>query len=646
MRRDRRRPRRLPRLRERLRRRRLRSLTTRRPGARRRVHRAPLPATLPAPPLVLVTRPRAQADALVAAIERLGLAALVAPVIEIAFDPDFRVDLTGVQAVLLTSSNGARALSAATAERDVRVLAVGDSTAATAREHGFADVESATGDIEALAQLAVARLDPSAGPLLHVAGSDVAGDLAGRLGQAGFEVRRAVGYRAVPASALAPEAVEALRRGRIRYATFLSPRTADIFVTLAEQAQILQACRAVRAICLSRAVADAAAAAPWAGVRVAETPDMAALTAALEQEETGVSRMTEKREIEQPHPSRDEVAPPPRRNAGIVAGLGLALAIGILVALAIVVLQPSVLRDALTIGDDPAVRAQTDRIRALESRLAEMGEPPAPVPIADPELRAALESLADTVRGLEARLDERTDTDPALVERLDGVTAAVRAVESKLDAIAADQRAAAGRVDELQRGFEERSGALAERLAAVEQRAEQARPARIAESLLAIGDVRRVMASGRPFGAALDRLRAALPAAVEVPEADWVRRADRGLPTVDALATGLDEIARRDASGVAVSTGMGWLDRTAELALGGIRVRQVEGPDRLATIDRARERLAADDLGGAIEAVESLPEQAAAAYADWLETARLRHSADAGLDRIEAAVVDLAAGSG
>ncbi|MEE8274408.1 MAG: uroporphyrinogen-III synthase, partial [Alphaproteobacteria bacterium] len=96
---------------------------------------------------VLITRPREDAEALAEALAVRGVEALVEPLLEIVpLNPgDF--DLAGVQAALLTSANGARALAAATGSRDVPVLAVGEATAAAARAAGFAEVAVAGGDV-------------------------------------------------------------------------------------------------------------------------------------------------------------------------------------------------------------------------------------------------------------------------------------------------------------------------------------------------------------------------------------------------------------------------------------------------------------------------------------------------------------------
>lgn len=231
---------------------------------------------------VLVTRPRPDGDATAAALAARGHRPLVVPLLEVSIERGAPVELAGVQAVLITSANGARALAANTGRRDLRLFAVGDASAATARDLGFPDVVSAAGKVDDLAALVGARLSPAGGPLLHVAGSVTAGDLSGRLAAAGFAVSRVVLYRADPVTSLPAEAAGALRSGTIEAALFYSPRTAEQFSELAAAAGLAAACAGVIAIALSRPVADRLSALPFAEIRIAETPDQASLFRTLE----------------------------------------------------------------------------------------------------------------------------------------------------------------------------------------------------------------------------------------------------------------------------------------------------------------------------------------------------------------------------
>jgi uroporphyrinogen-III synthase len=233
---------------------------------------------------ILVTREAREAQRLSQELAALDLSPMIEPLLTIKLraegaqllDPFLRE----AQAVLFTSANGARAFAAASARRDLRVFAVGDATAAAARALGFADVVSAGGNVEDLAARVIATLQPAKGPLVHAAGGVIAGDLGESLSAAGFALRRAVLYEAVPATRLGDAARAALEGGEVAAALFFSPRTAATFVRLA--AELRAPWAQVIAIALSPAVAAKLAALPWRRIAVAAAPREAALLEALQ----------------------------------------------------------------------------------------------------------------------------------------------------------------------------------------------------------------------------------------------------------------------------------------------------------------------------------------------------------------------------
>ncbi|HLI19743.1 MAG TPA: uroporphyrinogen-III synthase [Stellaceae bacterium] len=233
---------------------------------------------------VLVTRAEGDAESLAARLAERGHDSAIESLMTIRFRtdgvPGLAPFLDGVQAALFTSANGVRAFAAATPRRDFRAFAVGDATAAAARAAGFADVVSAGGTVEDLARLAIARLKPKAGALLHPAGSVTAGDLQGLLEAAGFTLRRAVLYEAVPSEALSAATRAALQRREIDAALFFSPRNAATFVRLT--AGLEESAKHMIAVALSAAVAEKLAALPWRRIAVAAAPNEASLLAALD----------------------------------------------------------------------------------------------------------------------------------------------------------------------------------------------------------------------------------------------------------------------------------------------------------------------------------------------------------------------------
>lgn len=211
---------------------------------------------------ILLTRAQPDADAFAARLAEAGIESVVAPIFEVRPTTDVRPDLTGVAGLLFTSANGVRAFAALAEVRDLPVYAVGDATGRAAADAGFAEVASAEGDVENLADLVGRTADPQAGALFHAAGEERAGDLRVLLGHRGFTVRREAIYRAQVAETL-PEAARTTLQARNLYgAAFFSPRTAEAFARLVLDAGLASECEALVALCLSRAVADALSAVP------------------------------------------------------------------------------------------------------------------------------------------------------------------------------------------------------------------------------------------------------------------------------------------------------------------------------------------------------------------------------------------------
>lgn len=218
---------------------------------------------------VAITRAAQDAETTIRRVRAYGHEPVSAPLLHIesvAFD----ANVSGAQALMFTSAAGVRAFSTASAARGQIVLTVGDATADAARAVGFADVRSANGDVLALAALARTELKSGAGPLIHIAGTHIAGDLIGALRAAGFEAERRTAYEARQVPAL-PEAFSQ----PLDVVLFYSARAALAFKALGAPGAA-----SLTAGCLSAAVADAAGAG-WKRLVVAPKPREDALLTTL-----------------------------------------------------------------------------------------------------------------------------------------------------------------------------------------------------------------------------------------------------------------------------------------------------------------------------------------------------------------------------
>jgi uroporphyrinogen-III synthase len=218
---------------------------------------------------VLVTRPQLDASRTAANLEALGHEALIDSLLTVERTAkEMPVGL--FDALAATSANAMRiaaTLSEVDVLRDLPLFAVGTHTARAARDGGFTDVRDANGDAAALAGLIVREL-PHTSRVLHVAGEDRAQDLGALLAPAKIAVAVWTLYRMRAAESFGP-AAPALASGKLDAVLHFSPRSAAIFVALAEREGLILAAQRLRHLCISQA-----AAAPLARLHV--TPEIAA----------------------------------------------------------------------------------------------------------------------------------------------------------------------------------------------------------------------------------------------------------------------------------------------------------------------------------------------------------------------------------
>jgi uroporphyrinogen-III synthase len=255
----------------------------------------------------LVTRPTEAGAETVMRLAARGYEAVVAPLLDIQMLPVCLPPAAELQAVLVTSAQALPALGPA--YRHVTLLAVGDATAALARQAGHTDVRSAEGDAGDLRALTEAQCRPELGTLLLLSGRSAAPAgaaaetpsawLAAQLAMR-FRVVQHVVYLTTPATKLPAAAAAALQASgdalgadpglRIEAdqpapalvaALFFSGATAKVFVTLAEAAGLRDTVSRVEALAISAATARALSPLPWRAVRVASRPNQDELLALL-----------------------------------------------------------------------------------------------------------------------------------------------------------------------------------------------------------------------------------------------------------------------------------------------------------------------------------------------------------------------------
>ncbi|MBV1889309.1 MAG: uroporphyrinogen-III synthase, partial [Proteobacteria bacterium] len=226
---------------------------------------------------LLITRPLAASETLIAALLAEGHSVICSPLLDIQFRTLQVLDLQGVQGFIVTSINGVEGLSRSIEVRDLPIYCVGDKTAEEAGKKGFSNVKSADGDIHALQQLICHQVDPEKGILLHAGGARLAGDLKRALEKEGYQYRREILYDAVDATALTAEVKTALTAGELLGVLLFSPHTAKVFCKLVDDATINTQIQKLNAWCLSQNVATELANCGFANMYISDHPSERAL---------------------------------------------------------------------------------------------------------------------------------------------------------------------------------------------------------------------------------------------------------------------------------------------------------------------------------------------------------------------------------
>ena len=215
------------------------------------------------PATVLLTRSQAAAGPWLAALNSAGINCWNEPLLTAhALPPEAMLPAarqsSDWSAALITSGNAVPGLSQLALRRDLPILTVGDTTAAIARRHGFSQVISANGNAADLAALVRRDYSTSQGPLLYLAATTVALDLAAELSADGFTVDRINCYRTQAVEHLQAPTIAALEAAEIRAVALASAETARVFCRLIKHHHLGCKIACIDSFCLSPQIAEIA----------------------------------------------------------------------------------------------------------------------------------------------------------------------------------------------------------------------------------------------------------------------------------------------------------------------------------------------------------------------------------------------------
>ncbi|NVK18542.1 MAG: uroporphyrinogen-III synthase [Methylocystaceae bacterium] len=590
---------------------------------------------------LLVTRPKEDADPLAKILKDKGYDPVIFPLLTIKAENDGLKALgamkeADVQAILFTSANGVRHFARADKRRTFKVLAVGDASAEAAKEAGFKDVESATGDVEALAKLVKDKCDPKKGQLVHVAGSRIAGDLKGLLEKDGFSYTRVVLYSADKTTDLSATLKQDISAGKIDGVLLYSPRTATAFVELAEKAKIKDDLKKVTAYALSQAVADNLKTAGFKGVVTSKSADTDGLLACLPKPVAAKKETADPVKKAQASASATATKAPEKKPGSFKAKL-LVASVVILAAVGAgayftqdqwVPQVKAELADALKINRAEDIE---QFMSTISKRMAALEQQPQVKP-----QEVDISPLNDKIAKLQADYDalkkevsaiEITNVPEGQVAGLNELVA-LKTENIKLNQLVTELN---NRLSDLE-------------AAQLQERSSSDNVQALVASLSTLRDVLRTSSS---FTAELATLSALAQGDVtlETGVEALAPYADQGVASVSALVAGFNPVANDIVRAVAVPDGAGWVEQTVKNVTSLVTIRRapgnLDGEGALGVVARAEYNLQNGDLVAALAELNTLEGNPKEAAQGWITKAEARLTADKALAQMQTHILSL-----
>lgn len=235
-------------------------------------------------PLILITRPYPDALETRSVLEASGYRCIIEPMLtlEIPASPPelLQAELAKpFQAIILTSRNGVRALHQLIPNHPAHwnIVAIGEATATLAKAYGFTNLHTANGSSAQLVEYILEHYTPSRGCLIVLGGTHYTWDSDTTLTSLHYTTVFIPIYEMKASTTLSASTCDALRNKKVDGATFFSSRTADIFLQLVRQHQLLSSLSTVRAFCFSPAIQDRLECHHFASVQHSTAPAMSAL---------------------------------------------------------------------------------------------------------------------------------------------------------------------------------------------------------------------------------------------------------------------------------------------------------------------------------------------------------------------------------
>jgi len=161
---------------------------------------------------ILLTRPLEDSHKLILKFQSLGHIVSHIPLISIEKVNYENLDFSQFNGIIFTSSNAIEHLEIKNINKRIDCFCVGNATEAMAKNAGFQNIYSASGNVNNLKEIILQNFESSKGQLLYVSGEVISNDLDKQLILEGYNVERIINYKAIQVEKFNSELIEQLKQ--------------------------------------------------------------------------------------------------------------------------------------------------------------------------------------------------------------------------------------------------------------------------------------------------------------------------------------------------------------------------------------------------------------------------------------------------
>jgi uroporphyrinogen-III synthase len=205
---------------------------------------------------ILLTRSNKLSPKNLKAIQEQNYQTIAFPLFKVERLLNFPLTNKDLQAILITSSNAAFALTKLKINKDILILTVGEKTLQAVEGLGYSNSFCANNSSKSLLSLAKSKLSKNKGLVVYLSGEIITSNLADKLSKHGFIAKKIAVYKTVEAKELSKDLIEEIEQKNICQVWVYSKNSFCIFYKLLKKHNLLECLGEIKILCLSNEIAD------------------------------------------------------------------------------------------------------------------------------------------------------------------------------------------------------------------------------------------------------------------------------------------------------------------------------------------------------------------------------------------------------